>query len=1144
MVLSTAIQIGGMTCGACLALITENLEKMSGVQSASISLMTETGVVKHTSSVTPEAIKECVEDLGFDAAILTTTDSDALPAALPLLASPALTPASLAAAALLARTSASSTPVSGTPPPAAHTRPTLPPSRLQTKFTVEGMTCGACVAAITKGLEQAPGVELVDILLMTETGVVVHRATTLASTIIEQVEECGFGALFVLSEPVVAPAPAPMRTPTLELRPVFASGSRPLVIRISTPPSLASPGSSAPLDSPSRSSPLHPSPLKAVSEPALPALPDDEFLAPPAIEKLTLGFSLLGDGDASVLDRTLGTYPGVLKVQPGRERNSIVVTYDPWVVGPRDIFDSLVDAGLSPAVASPFGAQDLVELLQKTRDIELWTARCLSFGVAGVPVFLLSNILPMFKVHIMVMVCSGLALDSLIQFVLTTYIQFVLGRPYYISAYGSLSHGLATMDVLIVVLTTLLYAFLVLLMGISLFQGSSHPPHLLFATLAMLFFFILLGRLLELRAKGQTLLVLSKLIQLQPQQCIIVADPSTYDQSTASGVVDFGTREIPVELVQLRDIAVVLPGARVPADGVVVFGSSDVDELLLTGEFVPVHKQLGLRVISGSVNGLQPLHMLVGATGKQTQLNQIVELMRDAQMAKAPIQQYSDYIAGRFVPIVLALLVLTFAYWCWYAFRQYDAEMRLGKAVLRKLVDMFGLPRQGRLFSCLLIAILVVVAACPCALGLAAPTAVMVGTGVGATHGVLIKGGAVLEKVSSVDTVLLDKTGTLTTGLFLLGRFEIDASAGLDAKAWWRVMGAVETLSEHPVGRAVASAARRQLEMEDEEGFGDCTVELVRVNVGVGIEAVVVYAGQPHQVVLGSAAGATACLDARGASAVSETEAAASHATRVYTVVDGRYAGFVEVEDTIKPDAAAVVAYMKRSGYRVAMVTGDNVAAAVAVASAVGIAPTNVFANKSPSDKAALVLELQQGLVVAFVGDGINDAPALVQADVGVLVASGTDIAIDAADAVLMGVNAELLLLIPTCFLVARATFLRIKLNFVWAMLYNLVVLPLAMGCFLRWGVAMPPMASGAAMAMLSVSVVLSSLHLKWWRPPVIPGVVLQQPMLELGMVEVGEMDEDVEVGAWRRPVLLLQRLRRVFTKTAPVNEYQLVDRG
>jgi len=550
---------------------------------------------------------------------------------------------------------------------------------------------------------------------------------------------------------------------------------------------------------------------------------------------------------------------------------------------------------------------------------------------------------------------------------------------------------------------------------------------------------------------------------------------------------------IPTELIEVGDIVILRPGDKIPADGVLVRGETYVDESMVTGEAMPVQKKKGSAVIGGTVNGHGRVDFRVTRAGRDTQLSQIVKLVQDAQTTRAPIQRLADTIAGYFVPAILLLGLMTFLIW-----------MILSHALAHPPKIFLEEASGGKIMVCVKLCISVIVFACPCALGLATPTAVMVGTGIGAENGILVKGGAALETTTKITLVVLDKTGTLTYGKMSVAKVNIDPSwdgSDLRRRLWWTIVGLSEMGSEHPVGKAVLGAAKTELGL-DFEGAIDGSIGDFAAAVGKGISAYVEPAAaqrQRYRVLVGNTRflrenGVSVPESAIQSSEQINTAAAESRrkagpvkptagTTNIFIAIDSQYAGHLCLSDTIKDGAAAAIAVLHRMNVKTAMVTGDQRGTAEAVAAAVGIDPEDVYAGVSPDQKQVIIRKFQDaGEVVAMVGDGINDSPALATADVGIAMSSGTDVAMEAADVVLMRPND--LMDIPAALHLARTIFRRIKMNLIWACAYNFIGLPFAMGLFLPFGYHLHPMAAGAAMATSSVSVVVSSLFLRFWKRP------------------------------------------------------------
>lgn len=598
-----------------------------------------------------------------------------------------------------------------------------------------------------------------------------------------------------------------------------------------------------------------------------------------------------------------------------------------------------------------------------------------------------------------------------------------------------------------------------------------------------------------MQAKGKTSEAIVKLCEMAPTSAILV-------DSLPNG--DVMEKEIPSNLIQKGDVLKILPGSRVPADGVVVKGSSFVDESLLTGESVPVSKNVDDNVFGGTVNAGGMMHMKAERVGSDTTISQIVRLVEGAQLSKAPVQAVADKISAVFVPIVVALSLLTTLIW-------YIA------GISGIVPDSWIPPGHSLFLFCLMFGIAVMVIACPCALGLATPTAVMVGTGVAATNGVLIKGGDVLEMASNVKTVIFDKTGTLTTGKPSVVDFQLldNIVPGYIAV---QMAASLEKSSEHPLALAI-------LQFEDHyldgnwlpqtrpsmfQNDGDMmqpsrrsqknlervlsAAENVNILVGEGLEATIpmpeslqsaLQCGAFASVLLGNAK----LMKKNNVTGMSPGELASRYAvemesrgcTCVYLSMNGRLVAIFSIMDPIKPESRGVVAALHQMKVKCVLLTGDNWRTARAVASQLGI--SNIHAEVLPGGKSAVVEEFQkQRSIVAMVGDGINDSPALALSDVGIAIGSGADVAVEAADIVLVKSDLEdVLMALDLC----RKTFQRIKWNYIWALGYNVVMIPIAAGCLYPFfEFQLPPWIAGACMALSSVSVVGSSLLLRRYTRP------------------------------------------------------------
>uniref|UniRef100_A0A672RHN0 P-type Cu(+) transporter n=1 Tax=Sinocyclocheilus grahami TaxID=75366 RepID=A0A672RHN0_SINGR len=982
------IHIEGMTCGSCVQSIEGMISQKKGVRSAQVSLANHQGTFEYDPLVTtPEELRAAVEDMGFDAflpgkCIFCLLISSGAPSLSPTISQSDAEPATN----------------------------TISKCFIQ----IGGMTCASCVANIERNLKNEHGVHSVLVALMASKAEVRFSPSIIdPQRIAEFIRELGFTASVMENYD-------------------GSDGILELVVRGMTCAS--------------------------------------------CVHKI---------------ESNLMKQKGILYASVALATNKAHIRHDPEVTGPRDVIRWIENLGFT---ASLVKKDRPGSHLDHSREIQQWKRSFLISLFFCVPVMgmmiymiIVDHQIDMSHHHnttaedrekyhstmfLEKQLLPGLSIMNLISFLFCVPVQFIGGRYFYGQAYKAVKHRTANMDVLIVLATTIAFTYSVVILLVAMVEGAKVNPITFFDTPPMLFVFISLGRWLEQIAKSKTSEALSKLMSLQATEATVVT--LNDDMSVLS------EEQVDVELVQRGDVVKVVPGGKFPVDGRVIEGHSMADESLITGEAMPVTKKPGSTVIAGSIN--QNGSLLIKAThvGTDTTLSQIVKLVEEAQTSKAPIQQFADKISGYFVPFIVGVSFLTLVAWILIGFVNFPLVEKYFPGYDKSISEAEAVIRFAFQAS-----ITVLCIACPCSLGLATPTAVMVGTGVGAQNGILIKGGEPLEMAHKIQCVVFDKTGTITYGAPKVVQVKMLAEGNrIPRSKLLAIIGTAENNSEHPLGAAITKYCKQEL---GTESLGTCTD--FQAVPGCGIRCLVSNTenllkrddsdseenqrnavliqisdtralSSDHPLImdpqpLGESVVQTAsftvlignrewmrrsALQVRADVDEAMTEHEKRGRTAVLVAVDNELCAMVAIADTVKPEAELAVHTLTAMGLQVVLMTGDNSKTARAIAAQVGI--RKVFAEVLPSHKVAKVEQLQlAGKRVAMVGDGVNDSPALAMADVGIAIGTGTDVAIEAADVVL--IRNDLLDVVGSIDL-SKKTVKRIRINFVFALIYNLVGIPIA----------------------------------------------------------------------------------------------------
>ncbi|XP_078208642.1 copper-transporting ATPase 2 isoform X11 [Callithrix jacchus] len=1077
-VVTLQLRIDGMHCTSCILSIEENIGQLPGIQSIQVSLENKTAQVQYDPSCTsPVSLQRAIE---------------ALP--------PGNFKVSLPDGAEGCGTDHG--------PFSCHSPGFSQRNQVQgtcstTVIAIAGMTCASCVHSIEGMISQREGVQQISVSLAEGTGTVLYNPSVISpEELSSAIEDMGFEAS-VISENCSTNS---LGNHSAGNSMVQTIGGVPVSVQEVAPHAGGLPT-------------IHTPDILAKSPQSTRAVaPQKCFLQ---IKGMTCASCI------STIERNLQNKAGILSVLVALMAGKAEIKYDPEVVQPLEIAQLIQDLGFEAAVMEDYtgsdGSIELIEIgfhaslaqrnpnahhLDHKMEIKQWKKSFLCSLVFGIPVMALMiyMLIPSSEPHeSMVLdhnIIPGLSILNLIFFILCTFVQLLGGWYFYVQAYKSLRHRSANMDVLIVLATSIAYVYSLVILVVAVAEKAERSPVTFFDTPPMLFVFIALGRWLEHLAKSKTSEALAKLMSLQAVEATVV--------TLGEDNLIIREEQVPMELVQRGDIVKVVPGGKFPVDGKVLEGNTMADESLITGEAMPVTKKPGSTVIAGSINAHGAVLIKATHVGNDTTLAQIVKLVEEAQMSKAPIQQLADRFSGYFVPFIIIMSTLTLVVWIVIGFIDFDVVQKYFPNPNKHISQTEVIIRFAFQTS-----ITVLCIACPCSLGLATPTAVMVGTGVAAQNGILIKGGKPLEMAHKIKTVMFDKTGTITHGVPRVMRvLLLGDMATLPLRKVLAVVGTAEASSEHPLGVAVTKYCKEELGTET---LGYCTDFQAVPGCGIGckvsnVEGILAHGGHPpsasHLNEAGSLSEGKGCchrrclLDAapqtfsvlignrewlrRNGLTISNdvSDAMTDHEmkgqTAILVAIDGVLCGMIAIADAVKQEAALAVHTLQSMGVDVVLITGDNRKTARAIATQVGI--NKVFAEVLPSHKVAKVQELQnKGKKVAMVGDGVNDSPALAQADMGVAIGTGTDVAIEAADVVL--IRNDLLDVVASIHL-SKRTVRRIRINLVLALIYNLVGIPIAAGVFMPIGIVLQPWMGSAAMAASSVSVVLSSLQLKCYKKP------------------------------------------------------------
>uniref|UniRef100_A0A8B9I9T1 Copper-transporting ATPase 1 n=1 Tax=Anser brachyrhynchus TaxID=132585 RepID=A0A8B9I9T1_9AVES len=1098
---TVVFKIDGMHCNSCVFNIQSTISALPSVTNIVVSLEKKSAIVSYNPNlISVEVLRKAVEAVSPETFKVSLPDQYEHAALLSALASPLKSP---------------------------HTalKDATQPLTQVVVINIEGMTCNSCVQSIEGVISQKAGVKSINVSLANSNGTIEYDPLqTSPEDLRSSIEDMGFDASLSAKESRLIPV-----LESLNKARTITSVSK-CYVQV-TGMTCASCVANIERNL-RREDGIH-SILVALMAGKAEVRYNPAVIHPSAIAELIreLGFGATvmensGEGDGILdlvvrgmasascvhkIESTLMKTNGVLYCSVALATNKAHIKYDPEIIGPRDVIQVIKDLGFTTTLVRKDRS---ASHLDHKREIRQWRraffvslAFCIPVMVMMIYMMVKDSQLSDARAHhnmsdeemeaihssmfLERQLLPGLSVMNFLSFLLCVPVQMFGGWHFYIQAYKALKHKTANMDVLIVLATSIAFVYSFVILLVAMAEKAKVNPVTFFDTPPMLLAFISLGRWLEHVAKGKTSEALARLISLQATEATIV--------TLGPDNILLSEEQVDVELVQRGDIVKVVPGGKFPVDGRVIEGHSMVDESLITGEAMPVTKKPGNTVIAGSIN--QNGSLLISAThvGADTTLSQIVKLVEEAQTSKAPIQQFADKLSGYFVPFIVAVSVVTLFAWIIIGFVDFEIVEKYFMGYNKSISAAEVIIRFAFQAS-----ITVLCIACPCSLGLATPTAVMVGTGVGAQNGILIKGGEPLEMAHKVRNVKV-------------------VSNWMPHNKMLAIVGTAESNSEHPLGVAITKYCKKEL---DSETLGTCTdfqvvpgcgisckvtnieallyrknkmveennvknVTLVKLeeNVEESMQPALIIdadlpttvTSQKYSVLIGN----REWMNRNGLLVKNEVDKAMIEherkgRTAVLTAIDGVLCGLIAIADTVKPEAELAVYTLKSMGLEVVLMTGDNSKTARSIASQVGI--SKVFAEVLPSHKVAKVKQLQdEGKRVAMVGDGINDSPALAMANVGIAIGTGTDVAIEAADVVL--IKDDLMDVVASIDL-SRKTVKRIRINFVFALIYNLIGVPIAAGVFLPIGLVLQPWMGSAAMAASSVSVVLSSLLLKMYQKP------------------------------------------------------------